>query len=420
MSLKFWSTPESIASETPSIMAIAETITAVGLYWYCAIHFDNYLPLMIPVAFALLVLLRSDESVALGVEWFLRYEFRRERYTSFLEERFSYLEEPSAGSKSSKPTVIGSVWARIRAFVWIGRDFALGQPILPDILLAALSIRITATARHVCHGIRCLPANFRRLTLCTSPSELPELVPDLSKTVSRLTLRGEFGRFKNLTKHGAIEQRTLGVVYALMDALIVFLPVWLFRFTIKSTVWFWWPIAYLGADRNKWRDPELLHWRNRHGLRALATYIAAAFTILSFIITNILLTPDFLTGNPLLVVYGFLFQADWHLYPWQVLSLFLAVFSIGVLFWIDDLGAQYRFAKNPSQLKPLRRKFAMFEWVLRVRFLIWLLYMIIVGSQIALYLNSKQCLITPAPKVQQLATEMYGKRTPPLCSQYRL
>jgi hypothetical protein len=62
----------------------------------------------------------------------------------------------------------------------------------------------------------------------------------------------------------------------------------------------------------------------------------------------------------------------------------------------------------------------MFEWLLRLRFILWLLYMVIVGSQIALYLNSKQCLITPAPKLQEWATEMYGKRTPPLCSEYRL
>ena len=50
MSWKFWSTPESIASETPSAVAIVETVIAVGAYWYYAIHFDSYLPLMIGVA----------------------------------------------------------------------------------------------------------------------------------------------------------------------------------------------------------------------------------------------------------------------------------------------------------------------------------------------------------------------------------
>ena len=45
--------------------------------------------------------------------------------------------------------------------------------------------------------------------------------------------------------------------------------------------------------------------------------------------------------------------------------------------------------------------------------------MIILGSQIALYLNSKRCLIEPAPKLQQWAIEMYGDRTLPLCDEYR-
>src|SRR5262245_50955677 len=74
MPWKFWSTPESIESETPSVMAIVETVIAVCLYWYYAMHFDSYLPLMISIAVAPLVLLRSDESVALGVKWFRAFE----------------------------------------------------------------------------------------------------------------------------------------------------------------------------------------------------------------------------------------------------------------------------------------------------------------------------------------------------------
>jgi hypothetical protein len=74
MAWKFWSPPESIASETPSVMAIAETVLAIGAYWYYAIHFNNYLPLIIGAAIAPLVLLRSDKSVALGVRWFLAFE----------------------------------------------------------------------------------------------------------------------------------------------------------------------------------------------------------------------------------------------------------------------------------------------------------------------------------------------------------
>src|ERR1044071_2169565 len=66
----FWSTRESINSDIPSVTAIIETIIAVPLYWWVAIHFETYLPLLISAAIAPLLLLRSDESTALGRKWF--------------------------------------------------------------------------------------------------------------------------------------------------------------------------------------------------------------------------------------------------------------------------------------------------------------------------------------------------------------
>jgi hypothetical protein len=263
-----------------------------------------------------------------------------------------------------------------------------------------------------------MPDNYRRLVLCTSPSELPELVPGLLKSSSTFHFSALIEGFRHDWRTG---RSRLGTVLTLSVFALIYLPAWLFRITIKSTAWFWLPIAYLGSDRSESSRPELFHWRNRHSLKAKVTYVLAAFSIASFIVTNILLAPDTLSGNPLLVVYGYLFLADWNLYPWQILSLLMAVVSLAILFWIDDLGGEYNYTKthSPDQLAMVRRKFAMLEFVIRFRFVLWLLYMIIVGSQVLLYLNSKQCLVEPAPKLQQWATELYGKRTPPLCSEYR-
>jgi len=69
----WWSTRESISNDVPSVTAIIETTIAVPAYWWIAIHFETYLPLLISAAIALLVLLRSEESVALGVRWFMTY-----------------------------------------------------------------------------------------------------------------------------------------------------------------------------------------------------------------------------------------------------------------------------------------------------------------------------------------------------------
>jgi hypothetical protein len=70
LKLVFWSTRDSIDNEIPSVSAIIETIVAVPIYWWVAIYFETYLPLLISVAVAPLVLLRSDQSVARGAMWF--------------------------------------------------------------------------------------------------------------------------------------------------------------------------------------------------------------------------------------------------------------------------------------------------------------------------------------------------------------
>ena len=85
------------------------------------------------------------------------------------------------------------------------------------------------------------------------------------------------------------------------------------------------------------------------------------------------------------------------------------------------MGGEYEYAKthDSDYLTTVERKFVALEFVVRVRSIFWVLYIVIVGSHIALYLNYRQCLITPAPKVQLWATELYGNRAPPLCSEYR-
>src|SRR3954452_10871709 len=73
----FWSTTESIQNDVPSVTAIIETLIAVPLYWWVALQVGMLPSLLIGAAVAPLVLLRSEESVALGLKWLLIFEARR-------------------------------------------------------------------------------------------------------------------------------------------------------------------------------------------------------------------------------------------------------------------------------------------------------------------------------------------------------
>ena len=68
-----WSSPASIEAGKISLLAIAEVIFSVAAYWWIAWYCDTYAHLLISIIVAPLVLLRSDESVELGVKMFSRY-----------------------------------------------------------------------------------------------------------------------------------------------------------------------------------------------------------------------------------------------------------------------------------------------------------------------------------------------------------
>src|SRR5215213_3651046 len=70
----FWSTSESIQNDLPCVTAIIETLLAVPLYWLISLKVGMIQPLLVAAAIAPLVLLRSEESVALGIRWYLRFE----------------------------------------------------------------------------------------------------------------------------------------------------------------------------------------------------------------------------------------------------------------------------------------------------------------------------------------------------------
>ena len=70
----------------------------------------------------------------------------------------------------------------------------------PGILLVSLTIRFVASCRHPLLGLRALPANFRRLTLCTSPLQLPELIPGLPQEETRFNAGLMIDKIKGIGK----------------------------------------------------------------------------------------------------------------------------------------------------------------------------------------------------------------------------
>jgi len=494
----FWSTRNSINGEIPSVTAIIETILAVSFYWWVAINFETYLLLLMSVAVAPLVLLRSDESVALGVKWFMHWEKNQWRDTRSFYER-GPKERLLAFAMVAICAVLACVIAYLLTRYWMpegtrgirafGHQLAIGAiavevptalmltvigelriipsvprlPLVGQISAGALSylvrglalilamlvgarlgatlteerivglvigailaiyglgivgvslmVRLGATLMHIPAGVRAMPHNFRRLTLCTSPLQEPELVPGLVPSESLFTPKTVWERFRRrVTRVG---HQPMEYVLVTLMMLIWFFPAWLYRVTLKSTAWFWWPLAFLGGDVRQAKHPELFREKLTDTLWARTSLTLAVLTVAIFIASNFLLNGVIFHENPFLSVLGFVFVVDWSLRPWQVLAVTTALISIGILFWIDNVARDYRFAREHGDgplLARSERRFGHVERLVRFRLLLVIAFWLLVGAHTLLYFNSTKCWFTLSANIEGWAQWVYGDRFPP-------
>jgi hypothetical protein len=69
----WWSIDESVKDGIPSALAALEVVVAVAAYWAIAIYFETTTHLWVSICVAPLLLLRSEQSIALGAQWFTSY-----------------------------------------------------------------------------------------------------------------------------------------------------------------------------------------------------------------------------------------------------------------------------------------------------------------------------------------------------------
>jgi hypothetical protein len=383
------------------------------------------LPLLISAVVAPLVLLRSDQSVALGVKWFLSWEHETDNETDTeIISRVNLAGGIGAFAVASLILVLTLVSfvatyqgsGLLEFFYIVGAIFygliALGILFFPlQILFVALTIRIVATAIYLRSGLTALSRNFRRLVLCTSPAQAPDLVPGLNVTNSRFTF---------LQMHLVMDRDEPSwtgriILLALLPlSIILYLPAWLYRITVKSTAWFWWPLAFLGGDLKRVQDPDQFKWDVMGSLWAKTSIALAVLSLVAFAAAH--LGPLVFAPNELLVPMARLLLIDWSsLWSWQVCALLASVLSIAIVYLVDDVSWRYRHAKRRNDAKLLEAatsKYGRIERLTRFRFLLLLAFWGLVGTHAFLYANSQQCWFSLSPALQGWAQEIYGDRLP--------
>jgi hypothetical protein len=200
-----------------------------------------------------------------------------------------------------------------------------------------------------------------------------------------------------------------------MFIIVVFLPPWLYRITIKSTAWFWWPLAFLGGDLKRVQNPALFHWQVMGSLWAKTSIALAILSLVAFATANLVFDGTVFERNPLLTPVGYLLLIDWKLRLWQVCALSAAVLSILIVYLVNDVSGEYRIAQETGDGKLLQAATGKYGWIerlTRVRFLLLLGFWGLVGTHAFLYANSNRCWFSLPPALQGWAQDIYGDRLP--------
>ncbi len=143
--------------------------------------------------------------------------------------------------------------------------------------------RIVATLARVRLGVARLPWNWRALVWAQDLRHPPELIPGVAR-------RPELGGFligKLLWKWKGESGVGffMGAAASALTLILWFLPALLFRLSLKSTCWFWWPLAFAqgrgrAVGRKVGRVPEVVLEQQSKSLWA-KTLFAAALAILA-------------------------------------------------------------------------------------------------------------------------------------------
>ncbi len=211
--------------------------------------------------------------------------------------------------------------------------------------------RFAATARHAREGYRRLPTNVRRLALCMTPLQQPELLPGLR---ADHFLRFDVFFFISLFEYGGSElinkfKFVANSVIKLPSLVILYLPAWAYRFIVKSTLWFWWILFIVGGA------PQLdggVEGLRADAYREASAWIGIATTVFAVVGFGFgwLLKPwaENLTAEAKLpTAVALLVLVDWKPIPVvQWITLASALTTIAVVIWTRDV---YVDSENPQR-----------------------------------------------------------------------
>ena len=208
--MRLASTKESVARGEVSILAIVETLLAIALVFYLSAHFNTLRWLAVAMCVSPLLLLRTEESVRLGIDIFDRMRYWPTRESMGFKDVLGWFDL----------LVVTMIVAQAMGFV----------------VVMAPAVRFIATvvsfARHPLVALREIPKNWFRITFGVDTKVPPEVIPEHSTAQIGALWEGFPDNFPNR-------------LVLMIPFIPIFLPAILYRFSLKATSIIYAPLVFV-------------------------------------------------------------------------------------------------------------------------------------------------------------------------------
>ncbi|MHB8272449.1 hypothetical protein [Bradyrhizobium sp.] len=418
--------PGTTEKGTFSILAAAEVLLAVGAYWLFSLWAHTHLHLLAGVVVAPFLLLRSEQSTALGQKWFKAIDI------SF-GDSYSPLGRLLANIPNFKINWLkkpfGFLNFPIRAIVGI----SLYAIIAPLCLGIAFVIRIVATVCYLVPGVTSLSSNWWRTLFATDIFTRPEIVPGHKASDSIFHFDEFVATPREAVDYASGLQNTFANKYVFLASkalfvlfvtvicvgayVIIFGPSYLYRMSIKSTAWVHWPLAYVSRPLRYAGDPEEVRMRlwndPREWLRRAAMIITLSGALVASIPSLASIKTAFPAGVISIVEYAVLIDVrSLFAHPWRVVALISATITLVLSWYGFELSLLVkRSAVNPDRLISAGNWAAALEYAMRLRDVCGWTFWLLVFVHAVLWFTPSTTWLTGYPR--EMLQFIYGDYFPP-------
>ncbi len=249
----WWNNLEASNAGRISILALVETVLAVGLYIYVAVEYGT-LHLFIAAVVAPFLLMRTKRSTLLAVSFVKTYAGFVSRPMEFWQGNSAYQKGTYNGGKVKRIACL-SGWTR-----WLLVNFLFGHATSAWTLFATLFLgfvsriggTIVAVITCPVESLRAIPGNWWRFVSTIDFVVTPEFVPDLEKYLDgrSFAITVMMPRFfvSDSVSDFRISSSVLMLVpvcLAVMLAALYSLPAYAFRLSMKGSSIIYSPLIYL-------------------------------------------------------------------------------------------------------------------------------------------------------------------------------